>query len=176
MLTMVLGGLWHGAAWTFVIWGTLHGLYLVVNHLWRAAAHAGHAVERETIFGRGTARLITFLAVVGGWVFFRAASFTDALAILRGMAGQNGVSLPAGIAAHLGFVQGVLQGWGVAFSLGGGSRFLLQYAWIACCRSCCSPQYAAAAWALPAGARFSRRLMINAPPVAALARGDSSPC
>jgi D-alanyl-lipoteichoic acid acyltransferase DltB (MBOAT superfamily) len=131
MLTMVLGGLWHGAGWTFVMWGTLHGLYLVVNHLWHALRQrAGHALERETTFGRGTARLITFVAVVVGWVFFRATSFTDAVAILRGMAGLNGVSVPAGIAAHLGSVRGVLQGWGVAFTLGGGSRFLLQYAWI----------------------------------------------
>ena len=131
MLTMVLGGLWHGAGWTFVMWGTLHGLYLVINHLWRALRQrAGHALERETTLGRGTARLITFVAVVVGWVFFRAASFTDAVAILRGMAGLNGVSVPAGIAAYLGSVHGVLQGWGVAFTLGGGSRFLLQYAWI----------------------------------------------
>ena len=131
MITMVLGGLWHGAGWTFVMWGTLHGLYLVINHLWRALRQwVGHAEERETIFGRGAARLITFLAVVVGWVFFRAANFGDAVAILRGMVGLNGVALPAGIAAYLGPVQSALQGWGVVFTLGGGSRFVLQYAWI----------------------------------------------
>ena len=88
------------------------------------------AEERETIFGRGMARLITFVAVVVGWVFFRAANFGDAIAILRGMAGLNGVSLPAGIAAYLGPGHDVLQGWGVVFALGGGARFVLQYAWI----------------------------------------------
>ena len=132
MVTMVLGGLWHGAGWTFVAVGRaarpIPGRQSSVARV--AATGWAMTVERETILGRGTARLITFLAVVVGWVFFRAANFTDAVAILRGMAGLNGVSLPAGIAAHLGPVLGVLQGWGVAFTLGGGSRFLLQYAWI----------------------------------------------
>jgi hypothetical protein len=131
MITMVLGGLWHGAGWTFVMWGTLHGLYLVVNHLWHALrGWVGAKTPRETRFGRGAARLVTFLAVVVGWVFFRATSFGDAIAILRGMAGLNGVSLPAALAAPLGPVQAMLQGWGVVFALGGGSRFVLQYAWI----------------------------------------------
>jgi alginate O-acetyltransferase complex protein AlgI len=131
MITMVLGGLWHGAGWTFVMWGTLHGLYLVVNHLWRALRKwAGQDPERETVFGRSVARLITFLAVIVGWVFFRATNFGDAVAILRGMAGLNGLSLPAVVAAQLGPVQGVLQAWGVVFTLGGGSRFVLQYCWI----------------------------------------------
>ena len=131
MITMMLGGLWHGAGWTFVMWGTLHGLYLVFNHLWRALRQwAGQDLDRETSFGRGVSRLITLFAVIVGWVFFRATSFGDAVAILRGMAGLNGVSLPAGVAAHLGPVQGVLQAWGVAFTLGGGSRFVLQYGWI----------------------------------------------
>jgi len=104
MATMVLGGLWHGANWTFVVWGTLHGLYLTINHAWRK--HRGSAPG--TAASRAGSWALTFLAIVVAWVFFRAASFAGALAVLRGMAGANGVVLPeklghiaGGIAAHL---------------------------------------------------------------------------
>jgi len=89
MVTMLLGGLWHGASWTFVVWGGLHGLYLQVNHAWR------HVVERSprlkrflerhpsgAAFAGGT---ITFTAVVAAWVFFRAESFGGAANMLAGM-------------------------------------------------------------------------------------------
>ena len=92
--TMLLGGLWHGSAWTFVVWGGLHGLYLVVNHAWRELRRAlGHDMDRSTLLGRSVARLVTFIAVVVGWVFFRATSFAAALSMLRGMSGLNGVGL-----------------------------------------------------------------------------------
>jgi hypothetical protein len=131
-VTMLLGGLWHGAGWTFVLWGGLHGVYLVVNHGWRALRERlGQDVERTTRTGRALARLTTFVAVVIGWVFFRATSLEDALAILRGMAGQNGLSLPASLAAYLGSApRAALEHLGVAFHLGGGAHFLLQYLWV----------------------------------------------
>ena len=95
MITMLLGGLWHGAGWTFVIWGGLHGLYLVVNHAWRALRRRlGHDLDRSTAAGRALACLVTFLAVVAGWVVFRADSTQTALAMLRGMSGANGFTLP----------------------------------------------------------------------------------
>ena len=97
MATMLLGGLWHGAGWTFVIWGALHGLYLVANHAWQQVRKAlGHDLKRSTSIGRLTGMTLTFLVVVIGWVFFRAESFDAALAILRGMAGLNGTTLPWG--------------------------------------------------------------------------------
>ena len=130
-VTMLLGGLWHGAGWTFVVWGALHGLYLIVNHGWRALrGRLGHDLNRTTPHGRALARLITFVTVVAGWVFFRAASLGDALAILRGMAGFNGVSLPAALGTHLGPWRAALEHLGVAFHLGGGARFVFQYLWI----------------------------------------------
>jgi alginate O-acetyltransferase complex protein AlgI len=86
LVTMLLGGLWHGAGWTFVIWGGLHGLYLVINHLWRAA---GLRIGSNLLAGA-----ITFLAVVVGWVFFRAASVDASLNVLAGMAGLHGFVLP----------------------------------------------------------------------------------
>jgi len=92
LLTMLIGGLWHGAGWTFVFWGALHGIYLVVNHGWRL-------LRRRIDFApppgaRAIATLTTFAAVVVAWVFFRAADFPTAVSIISGMAGHNGVVLP----------------------------------------------------------------------------------
>jgi D-alanyl-lipoteichoic acid acyltransferase DltB (MBOAT superfamily) len=92
--TMLLGGLWHGAGWTFVAWGGLHGLYLLVNHAWRELKSrlgwgAGGRVAALAAAG------LTFLAVVVGWVFFRADSLSTAWAMLGAMAGGNGFSIPS---------------------------------------------------------------------------------
>lgn len=90
-LTMLLGGLWHGAAWTFVAWGALHGAYLAANHAWIACRrHLGLAAGRFGLLGRGVAIALTFAATVLGWVLFRATSFAAALRMLAGMAGLNG--------------------------------------------------------------------------------------
>jgi D-alanyl-lipoteichoic acid acyltransferase DltB (MBOAT superfamily) len=96
LLTMLLGGLWHGAGWTFVIWGALHGIYLVTNHAWRSFRELalGHDLSRSTLPGRYAAVALTFLAVVVAWVFFRATSIEAALRILSAMAGSNGWILP----------------------------------------------------------------------------------
>lgn len=92
MITMVLGGLWHGAGWTFVFWGTLHGLYLVINHGWLALrTRYGWTRDRGTVAGRTAGWALTFLAVIVGWVFFRAASFDAAARVLGAMFGLNGI-------------------------------------------------------------------------------------
>jgi len=83
MITMLLGGLWHGAAWTFVIWGALHGFYLIVHRGWSAIAWAPMARLREMGVWRWTSRLLLFHAVCLGWVFFRSPSFDIAFAMLR---------------------------------------------------------------------------------------------
>jgi D-alanyl-lipoteichoic acid acyltransferase DltB (MBOAT superfamily) len=68
MITMLLGGLWHGAAWTFVAWGALHGVYLCINHAWN---NYGPAVApRFARMANLAAFILTFLSVVVGWVFF----------------------------------------------------------------------------------------------------------
>lgn len=95
LLTMLLGGLWHGAAWTFVFWGLLHGIYLVVNHAWRLT---GLRLPRPLGW------LVTFLAVVVGWVFFRAEGFDAALTMLSAMAGEHGLVLPERYADRLGWL------------------------------------------------------------------------
>ena len=93
-LTMLIGGFWHGAGWTFVCWGALHGVYLALNHAWRSLCRALR-FEPERLPGwQVFARLLTFTAVVVAWVFFRAADFNAALAMLKGMAGMNGFILP----------------------------------------------------------------------------------
>jgi alginate O-acetyltransferase complex protein AlgI len=131
-ITMLLGGLWHGAGWTFVFWGGLHGFYLIVNHAWSALRERmGRDPRRATPGGRLAGRTVTFIAVVVAWVFFRASTLEDAFAILRGMAGANGASLPASLAPYLGPMRGVLERVGVAFHLGGGARFVSEYVWIA---------------------------------------------
>jgi alginate O-acetyltransferase complex protein AlgI len=89
-ITMLLGGLWHGAAWMFVIWGALHGLYLVIAHLWSAAGLNLSRVVGKTL-APYVGWAITLVAVVVAWVFFRATTLDGAFAMFRGMAGLNGV-------------------------------------------------------------------------------------
>jgi alginate O-acetyltransferase complex protein AlgI len=84
MITMLLGGLWHGAAWTFVIWGALHGAYLCINHAW---SHYGPAVGPRFAGAANIAAFtLTFIAVVVAWVFFRADSLSTAFYVLGRMA------------------------------------------------------------------------------------------
>ena len=105
MMTMLIGGLWHGAGWTFLIWGGLHGFFMVINHGWRTLRKKiGHNLEQSTFWGRCSARLITFLAVVVAWVFFRAESFESAINILTGMIGLNGMRLSEFYQAKLNYL------------------------------------------------------------------------
>ena len=95
MLTMVLGGLWHGAAWTFVAWGAVHGVLLAVNHGWRALRSRVRIQSRRLIAAEhALGAALTFAAVFAAWVLFRAADLPSALQILRGMAGMNGFAVP----------------------------------------------------------------------------------
>ncbi len=82
MTTMLLGGLWHGASWTFVIWGGLHGLYLVLQRLLAALWPSARLPKVPEIVRRIPQILLVFALVSAGWVFFRASDFTTALTIL----------------------------------------------------------------------------------------------
>ncbi|HKU63651.1 MAG TPA: MBOAT family protein [Rhizomicrobium sp.] len=84
-ITMLLGGLWHGAGWPFVIWGALHGFYLMINHTFRAMKKNVN-LDFSHFIGSAASWILTFLAVVIGWVFFRAESLDAAVKILAGMA------------------------------------------------------------------------------------------
>lgn len=115
MTTMLLGGLWHGAAWTFVLWGGMHGAFLVVNRLWRMLRKAA-GLERG--FGRGgraVAVALTFLSVTFAWVLFRADSFEAAARVYSGMLGLDGVVLPREATEALGLLGDTLAQAGVRF-------------------------------------------------------------
>jgi alginate O-acetyltransferase complex protein AlgI len=105
MLTMVLGGLWHGAAWTFVAWGFLHGLFLCLHR--RYSSRPGHS--RDEQFPGGRVRRVrwrnlpsialTFQAVCFAWIFFRASSFEQAFRYIQGIVTVRGGTVPFDLAA-----------------------------------------------------------------------------
>jgi len=110
MTTMLLGGLWHGAGWTFIVWGGLHGAYLVINHGWQALrVRLGQNPERPlSLPMRLLSVLLTFLAVVVAWVVFRADNVGTATAMLKVMGGFNGIELPDAWLPKLGVI---VIGW-----------------------------------------------------------------
>ncbi len=131
LLTMLLGGLWHGAGWPFVVWGLLHGFYLVINHAWNALLSALRIAPGQHAVYRAFSWLLTFLAVVVSWVFFRAPTLEHASGILYAMAGLNGASLPAGLVARLGELQPLFAQLGIKASpSASGSQFIFSLAWI----------------------------------------------
>jgi len=83
LLTMLLGGLWHGAGWTFIVWGGIHGVGLAFER-WRRD-RPGYVEPRDTFRRRAILRVITFNVVCLAWVFFRADSFATAWDILGGL-------------------------------------------------------------------------------------------
>ncbi len=85
MIVMFLGGLWHGAAWTFVVWGLIHGLCLVLERVLRAIFE--DAAWTETLGVQILLGLATYAAVCFAWVFFRAGDFTTAARLVRAMIG-----------------------------------------------------------------------------------------
>ncbi len=125
LVTMCLGGLWHGAGWTFVFWGALHGFYIVINHLWRTLS-VGIDVKNGLIrwSARRFSMMLTFVAVVIAWVFFRAESFDGAEVMISAMFGGNGFVLPmqAEILGNWGFIEffGLDEYFSNLAALGGG--------------------------------------------------------
>jgi alginate O-acetyltransferase complex protein AlgI len=92
LLTMLLGGLWHGAGWTFIIWGALHGLFLVVNHVWHAVRRwlgQDPLKESANAYLRSVSVFVTFTAVTVSFVIFRASDLGAAVALFKGMTGKN---------------------------------------------------------------------------------------
>ncbi len=103
IVTMLLGGLWHGAGWTFVLWGAAHGAFLAINHGWlslrRRFPPAPAWINRT---GGAIGAVLTFGAVFGAWAIFRADDFPSALRILRGLTGLNGHAVPPAALAEVG--------------------------------------------------------------------------
>jgi hypothetical protein len=109
MATMLLAGLWHGAAWNFVIWGGLHGIFLVVHQQFRR-----FFPPLPVALGQ----ILTLFAVIVAWVPFRAPSLSGTVAILRGMAGFDGIALPRMIVSALPPLGAIVQPVSVMPSLG----------------------------------------------------------
>ncbi len=103
MITFLLGGLWHGAGWTFLVWGALHGAALVAGRTWR---------NMGLVLPNGMSWALTFLFINVTWVYFRAASLADAHALLEGMAGMRGIGTVAAGGRDI-----VLLALGLALSL-----------------------------------------------------------
>lgn len=103
-IVMLLGGLWHGAGWNFVLWGGLHGVYLVLNHAWRGFTNA-----TDHLFSSYTTTsymLLTFIAVTFAWVPFRATTLETTIQLWQGMVGMNGFSLPIMFEQHFSSILG----------------------------------------------------------------------
>jgi len=129
MIVMLLGGLWHGAGWTFVLWGALHGFYLLINHAWRhvmsrrdksrtlSSPGVGETIVSMMIglIGKGASHLLTLIAVVVAWVLFRAENIDIAGRVLAGMAGLNGIALPEQWLYSHASIASSLQSLGVQF-------------------------------------------------------------
>ncbi len=96
MLTMLIGGLWHGAAWGFVVWGLMHGFYLVINHIWRLIRGSGE----YGFWGTLVSRALTFLAVALAWVVFRSESFDASIEIYKGLVNIQSVFIDEPLKDH----------------------------------------------------------------------------
>ena len=122
MITMLLGGLWHGASWTFVAWGGLHGLYLTVNHFWHELrVRLGVSFGDSGRLGKALGIGLTFILVVLAWVVFRAETIGGAKVIFAGMAGLNGFLLPEQVASIIPGASKVVSTVGNMALLGNGT-------------------------------------------------------
>ena len=130
LITMLLGGLWHGAGWNFVIWGGLHGTYLVVHHAWVAFTTRMRIPVTGRLWTLASV-IVTFAVVCFAWAFFRAADLAAALQIVKGMLGMNGVALPDAFVTRFPGLRSLTEGWGITFYLGGGTRFVQTWSWVA---------------------------------------------
>ena len=96
MATFIIGGLWHGAGWTFIFWGFLHGLALVIHRAW---SNLGFKLWRWVAW------FITFNFINIAWVFFRAKEWNDAIKVLSSMFSLDNVVLPKVLESHLAFLK-----------------------------------------------------------------------
>ena len=114
MATMLLSGLWHGAGWTYVIWGALHGTFLVINHQWRIfVKQMKWTLDHWTY--RVASLLLTFFMVSFAWALFRATNIHVAATMLTNLLALHGPSLPDQLFAHSSFRDKFLTSLGVHF-------------------------------------------------------------
>lgn len=115
-ITMVLCGLWHGAGWTFVLWGALHGGLLTINHIYRRTIKGTVIVPFLDNFAyRWFCHVLTFICVVFAWALFRAETLDGAINVIRGLVGMNGVVLPETYIAYFSILGIDAQQLGIRF-------------------------------------------------------------
>jgi D-alanyl-lipoteichoic acid acyltransferase DltB (MBOAT superfamily) len=129
VFTMFLSGFWHGAGYTFLAWGILHGLYLTINHGWRQWRPKWDKATYERVM-KPLGFVLTFVAVTVGMVLFRAPTIESALRILHGMAGLDGISVPLGLLNRSSGLAHVLGLLGIAGDMSSGAVFTALTLWI----------------------------------------------
>lgn len=124
LITMFLAGLWHGAGWTFIFWGGLHGCFLAINHTWRKIRQKfAHDLTQPTQLGKLLAQAITFAAVSISWTFFRAESLRGSFKILSGAIGMNGIVADQRLHPILSFLEKTITFSGNSFGSFGSKGF-----------------------------------------------------
>jgi D-alanyl-lipoteichoic acid acyltransferase DltB (MBOAT superfamily) len=109
MMTMLLGGLWHGAGWTFILWGLLHGMYLIINHSWQTFVNV--KPHRLSFLSSAFGRLLTFLAIIIAWVVFRSENIPTAINIISHMLIINPEGFDQSIKQISSLIFGILLVW-----------------------------------------------------------------
>ena len=128
-LVMLLGGLWHGAGWTFILWGFLHGLFLTLNHMFRTLIKLLNLkIFLHNIFYLWFFRVLTFILVSLAWVLFRSEDLVSSLSMYNSLFGLNGVTLPTHYELYFGDFVFYLKLLGINFNttpnFGGGFQIL----------------------------------------------------
>ena len=131
LVTMFLSGLWHGAGYQFIVWGTLHGVFLVINHAWRMLLQAfiSDMKRYEQLF-RPVGLVITLISVFYAMIFFRSDNLAIAGNMVASMIGLNGFSIPEGIYVHMGPLKDLFSSIGVVADSTAGS--LITYGGMYC--------------------------------------------
>ncbi len=131
VFTMFVSGLWHGAGYTFIVWGLLHGVYLTINHGWRQVGPSLWPDKQSYArFMEPVGLVLTFIGVAASMIIFRATTMGSAVNLLKGMIGLNGVALPRTVFDRLGPVSGWLAEAGVSRGLEHGLEVNKLVTWI----------------------------------------------
>jgi len=128
LVTMFISGVWHGAGYLFIVWGVLHGVYLVINHAWR---EFGPKTARYPRLTRPLAFVLTFACIVASMVVFRAPTVLSATGVFEGMLGWNGLAVPEAIYSRLGPLAALLSSFGVSSGLEFDFPLMRSLAWLA---------------------------------------------
>ena len=117
VITMIVGGVWHGAGWNYFLWGAMHGFFLSVNHLWRNVRRQvfDHDLRRSTRLGQVTACALTIAAFTFSMALFRSPDLESGVRMMKGMLGLSGIALPLEWRGQFGSAASFLDAAGVSF-------------------------------------------------------------